>query len=152
MSAQLEFVITAPARATNVPTTVSRRTHIILPSHFHISTLLTPMFRLETCTNGFRTCGNGASNCFCFSDYLGAGFCGQNIICSAATACKDNTDCNGGSICATNTCCPAPSQAKPGICLAGQCANPANKLRRMAAMRRNYVGGDTAAWMGFGEA
>jgi hypothetical protein len=75
-----------------------------------------------------------------------------NAICADLTACADNLDCDGGNICATNTCCPAPSEEKPGICLVGECTNPAAMLIHMATkQRRNYIGGDTAAWSGWGE-
>lgn len=46
--------------------------------------------RNQTCSGGFHTCGG--SNCFCFSDAKGAGFCGQNAVCAGAKACTVDKD------------------------------------------------------------
>ncbi|KAG9242832.1 hypothetical protein BJ878DRAFT_148573 [Calycina marina] len=97
----------------------------------------------QNCDNGFKTCG--ASTCFCFADSTGTGFCGQNAVCAAATACASDKDCGNGSICAKDTCCLAPSPELPGICLVGECFNPADKLRSLSRMRRSDLSGGTAA-------
>ncbi|CZR51943.1 uncharacterized protein PAC_01820 [Phialocephala subalpina] len=90
----------------------------------------------KTC-GSFQTCNNG-SNCFCFSSTRSEpdnGFCGANALCDGSTPCATDADCGSGAtgnICAVNTCCPQPSNDKPGICLQGQCGNPAKKLMMMA--------------------
>lgn len=129
------------AQAHSALTIVSFRS--LLPLKLRPNDLTSP----ETCDSGFKTCGQ--SSCFCFADYLGAGFCGENAVCAGRQTCNDNKDCDIGSICATKTCCPAGD--KPGICLIGTCSNPGAKLIRMAAMlrREQYIGGDTAAWSAY---
>ncbi|PSS22218.1 hypothetical protein M430DRAFT_49369 [Amorphotheca resinae ATCC 22711] len=102
----------------------------------------------QTCDAGFHSCSTG--DCFCFSDHTGAGFCGQDALCSGITSCANDDDCAGGSICAMNTCCPAPSAEQPGVCLVGECGNPATKLARMAsAVRRSPLGVNTAGRRGY---
>jgi hypothetical protein len=61
-----------------------------------------------------------------------------------------NSGSGNGMICVLNTCCPKPTVDKPGVCLSGECANPATKLMRMARMmRRENEWEETAAWLGF---
>ena len=98
----------------------------------------------QTCDGGFKNCG--ASNCFCFSDSSGIGFCGINAVCFSATACNNDRDCNSGSICAKETCCPPPSEDKPGICLLGECDNPASQLIVLSKIQHSNSRGGTAAY------
>jgi len=98
----------------------------------------------QTCDGGFKTCG--ASNCFCFSDSTGTGFCGVNAVCFGANACNTDKDCRNGSICAKETCCPPPSDDKPGICLLGECSNPLSKLSVLSRVQNSDTSGRTAAF------
>ena len=97
----------------------------------------------QTCTTGFAaTCNPQNSQCFCFTNSAGTGFCGQNAPCAGLTTCNNNAECAGvnstGDTCALHTCC-----GDAGICLEGTCPNPSARLRRMAKGR---LGVDTAAF------
>ncbi|RKF65931.1 hypothetical protein OnM2_001009 [Erysiphe neolycopersici] len=105
--------------------------------------------RVQSCGN-FDRCDDKGGDCYCFSSAKPAGntgFCGKNAVCAGLTACANDSDCAGessGNICAVSTCCPAFSPEKPGVCLAGQCSNPAQKLAMMSKFRS--MKGSTAAF------
>lgn len=105
--------------------------------------------RVQSCGN-FDKCDDKGGDCYCFSSSNpvgNSGFCGKNAICSGLTACAKDSDCSGdssGNICAVSTCCPVFSPEKPGVCLAGQCSNPARKLAMMSKFRS--MKGSTAAF------
>lgn len=103
----------------------------------------------QTCSTGFiPKCNLNNSNCFCFTNAAGNGFCGQNAPCAGLTACETDSDCavkdSSGDTCALSTCC-----GDAGICLEGICPNPSTKLRRMAKeVGRSHLEADTAASRG----
>ncbi|RKF45064.1 hypothetical protein GcM3_224005 [Golovinomyces cichoracearum] len=93
--------------------------------------------RVQSCGK-FDPCGDKGGDCYCFTSSNPVGdtsFCGRNAICSGLTACATDLDCVGGSsgnICAISTCCPRYSDEMPGVCLEGQCSNPARKLIQLS--------------------
>ncbi|KAK6360922.1 hypothetical protein TWF730_007037 [Orbilia blumenaviensis] len=57
------------------------------------------------------SCGslNGCgSDCFCFREAGGNGFCGPNVPCAPLKDCASNAECEIGEVCAISTCCNRP--------------------------------------------
>ncbi|KAK6514580.1 hypothetical protein TWF281_004778 [Arthrobotrys megalospora] len=91
-----------------------------------------------TCVNGQcsvpacdgSSCGslNGCgSDCFCFREAGGMGFCGPNVPCAPLKDCASNSECEQGEVCAISTCCNRP------VCLSSCALARRSLFERMVA-------------------
>ncbi|KAG0646057.1 hypothetical protein D0Z07_8040 [Hyphodiscus hymeniophilus] len=110
----------------------------------------TPTCAGQTCATGFiPSCDQDNTGCYCFTDSVGDGFCGENAPCASLTPCETDDDCtssplSSGDTCAFSTCCSDGDEQ--GLCLVGVCSNPSSNLMKMAMAARNGLVGDTAAF------
>jgi len=70
------------------------------------------------CTNGFFNCpAHKNTNCYCFTNAKGVGFCGCNQYCSQSAPCTKNRQCGLTAMCAIDNGCTGCG-ASSGVCIA----------------------------------
>lgn len=69
------------------------------------------------CTIGFTNCGKQHNtNCYCFSDTKGKGFCGCNSYCASIPPCSSSSQCGKKGFCSGFNGCTG-CNASPGVCI-----------------------------------